>query len=156
MTTPGEQVGAAVDSAVQNANDTAATEIAVARENADAAARNAQQIADAALQSELGQRIEGTRRDFETWRTDADRRLTETAEATRASQAQLAETTTLLGSIRALLTPQQPVRQEAQTPAQNQGTGQTGANSGGTEQSVPPGARAEQHPAPPARKRTYL
>jgi hypothetical protein len=152
--TTGEQVGAAVDAAVQQSQADAQAQIDAAKADADAAARQAKAIADAALATELGARIETTQQEFRTWQTAADQRLTDVAERQKVSEAQLAEATTLLGSIRALLTPAQPPKPEA--PPSDQGTGQTGVNSTKTEQSEKPKVQAEQQPQAPPRRRRFL
>jgi hypothetical protein len=150
--TTGENIGAAVDATVAQTEANAADAIAQAQANADASAREAQRIADAAIATELGQRIESQSREQAAWQTAADQRLTEVMATNQRLEAQFQETTGLLGSIRALLT---PTPTPAATPAPAMVP--TDASSTGTAANAHhEGAAAETHPEPPRRKRHFL
>lgn len=152
----GENVGQVVDNAVAETERTAAEQIQRAKDDADAAARQAKQIADAALATELGGQIQATRQEFETWRTTADQRIMEMSETNRQSQERLAEATTLFGSIRALLTPtQEPPKPQMSKP--EAGAAPTAENSTKTEPSEKPRGVEAETPAPaPQRRRHFL
>jgi len=154
--TTGEQIGAAVDGAVQTAEQSAQAQIEAARADADASARQAKAIADAAISTELGNQIQSTRQEFETWRTAQDQRMAEISATNQRSEAALADTTTLLGSIRALLTPA-PAAPKLPTSEQNPVQAQTVANSTGTVPNEKPATvPAETQPAAAPRKRHFL
>jgi hypothetical protein len=152
--TTGENVGAAVDSAIQQEQQNSADAIAQAQASADAAQREAKRIADAAIATELGAQIAAQRQEMQTWQTATEQRLAAQAETTQRLEAQSVETTGLLGSIRALLTPTQP-QPDTQKPL-SPDTAPTDANSVKTEPKEPPKVAAEQHPEPPRKRRHFL
>lgn len=157
MATEAENAGAAVTAAVEGAQENAQTQIARAAEDVNAANRQAEEIARAAIATDLGARIDTTRQEFNTWQSATEQRLAQMQETNQRLEAQSQETTTLLGSIRALLTPAPPPSPPA--PGNNQGAVQTGGNltatgpNGAQEQ---PGAHQEQMPEAPKRRRSFL
>src|SRR5882762_1995542 len=97
----GEQAASVVEMVVADANAQTQAELDAAKQRADEAQAAARQISDAALQSELGQRLQAQQQEFATWRTEQEARI-------QTLQAQSTEATGLLGSIQRLLTTPTP------------------------------------------------
>lgn len=152
--TPGEQV----DSAIANVDASANAQIEEARLRADAANAEAARIADAALQSEIGNRVNSLNERVEAWQSSS----TEMQNRLLSAETAVKDQGTLLGAIAGTLASIQTALAPKQSPTgQQQASGgpsdQTGGSSTGTDQNArPEDQRRPETPLPPAKKRHFL
>lgn len=154
-TGPAERAGAIVQTAVADATAQTQAELDAATQRANEAAATARAISDAAMQTEIGARVQAQQQEFQTWRTSQDQRIAQVEEANRLSTVQLQEATGLLGSIRQILT-QPPVDAKPPVSAPVPVTAPTDGNSTGTGPNEKPKVAAETQPEPQRRSRHFL
>lgn len=152
--TPGQQV----DETISNVAAGAQSEIDAAAMRADDAQREAARIADAAISTDLGSRIQSTNERLEQWQSNSSQ-----LESRLSSQEKtITEQGTLLGaiagtlqSIQSALAPKQPLTD--QPPASGQASGPTDGSLTRTEANArPEDQRPENQPPPPPKKRSFL
>lgn len=152
--TPGEQVDAALDANANAAN----SEVEAAAQRANEAQAEAARIADAAIATDLGSRIQQVNERLDQWQSNSsqwENRLSSTETAVREQGTVLGAIAGSLQSIQNTLAPAPP--QAEQPPRSDQGSAPTGENSTGTDQNArPEDQRRPETPPPPPKKRRFL